>query len=110
MTIGPERHHPAAYLADNFIVEILSRLPTKQLCRLKCVCRSWHDLIFCPVHRLRLAHTDAPSGFLYHHIYSGAQNINITLHLFGMPSGLRLALAKPNDNQYGLAKGVTWNL
>nr|TKW18875.1 hypothetical protein SEVIR_5G460900v2 [Setaria viridis] len=50
----------------DLIVEILARLPERPLRRSKCVCRSWRDLISGPVHRRRLAHTDAASGFFYH--------------------------------------------
>ncbi|CAL5083536.1 unnamed protein product [Urochloa decumbens] len=36
---------PEAYLPDDLIVEILSRLPAKSLCRFKCVSKSWHALV-----------------------------------------------------------------
>ncbi|PUZ72519.1 LOW QUALITY PROTEIN: hypothetical protein GQ55_2G400100 [Panicum hallii var. hallii] len=36
---------PAAYLPDDLVVEILSRLPARSLCRFKCVSRSWRALI-----------------------------------------------------------------
>lgn len=48
------------------MVEVLRRLPERPLCRFKCVCRSWRDLISGPVHRRRLALTNAASGFFYH--------------------------------------------
>ncbi|CAO2181726.1 unnamed protein product [Urochloa humidicola] len=63
----------AAYLADDLVIEILVRLPAMPLGRCKCVSRSWRDLISGPVHRRRLAHADAASGFFYHaHAGAGA--------------------------------------
>ncbi|CAN6227619.1 unnamed protein product [Urochloa humidicola] len=46
-----------AGLTDDLIVEILSRLPVKSLCRCKCVSPHWHDLISHPDHRRRLPQT-----------------------------------------------------
>lgn len=66
MSVRKRKRDPAAYLSDDLIVEILARLPERPLRRSKCVCRSWCDLISGPVHRRRLAHTDAASGFFYH--------------------------------------------
>ncbi|CAN6270654.1 unnamed protein product [Urochloa humidicola] len=47
----------AAGLTDDLIVEFLSRLPVKSLCRCKCVSPHWHDLISHPDHRRRLPQT-----------------------------------------------------
>ena len=41
----------AADLTDDLIVEILSRLPAKSICRFKCVSRHWYGLITHPEHR-----------------------------------------------------------
>ncbi|CAN6248089.1 unnamed protein product [Urochloa humidicola] len=49
--------NPAARLTDDLIVEILSRLPVKSLCRCKCVSPHWRDLISDPDHRRRLPQT-----------------------------------------------------
>ncbi|CAN6205775.1 unnamed protein product [Urochloa humidicola] len=38
----------AAYLPDDLIVDILSRLPAKSLCRFVCVSKSWHALVSGP--------------------------------------------------------------
>ncbi|KAF8669282.1 hypothetical protein HU200_051616 [Digitaria exilis] len=54
---------PMAYLPQDLVVEILSRLPAKSLCRVKCVSRSWRALISDPAHRCRLAQT--LSGFFF---------------------------------------------
>ncbi|CAL4904937.1 unnamed protein product [Urochloa decumbens] len=43
---GPKQSAGAAtLLPDDALVEILSRLPAKSICRFKCVSRSWRDLI-----------------------------------------------------------------
>ncbi|KAF8646906.1 hypothetical protein HU200_065544 [Digitaria exilis] len=65
MMTEPKRQwrNPAADLADDLTIEILVRLPARPLGRCKCVSRSWRDLIAGPVHRRRLANTDAASGF-----------------------------------------------
>ncbi|KAL6641803.1 hypothetical protein ACP70R_019984 [Stipagrostis hirtigluma subsp. patula] len=54
---------PAAFLPDDLIVEILSRLPARSLCRFKCVSRSWRALISDPTNGARLAQT--LSGFFF---------------------------------------------
>ena len=48
-----------AYLLDDLVVEILSRLPAKSLCRFRCVSKSWRALMSNPAHRHRFAHTAA---------------------------------------------------
>ncbi|CAN6275420.1 unnamed protein product [Urochloa humidicola] len=47
----------AAGLTDDLVVDILSRLPVKSLCRCKCVSPHWRDLISDPDHRRRLPQT-----------------------------------------------------
>ncbi|KAG2551054.1 F-box protein At5g07610-like [Panicum virgatum] len=58
------RRNPATRLTDDLIVEILSRLPVKSICRFKCVSKHWGGLISHPEHRKRLPQTLA--GFFYH--------------------------------------------
>ncbi|GJN13966.1 hypothetical protein PR202_gb00730 [Eleusine coracana subsp. coracana] len=41
----PGRRNPAASFTDDIIIEILSRLPVRSVCRFKCVSRSWLNLI-----------------------------------------------------------------
>ncbi|CAN6287697.1 unnamed protein product [Urochloa humidicola] len=53
----------AADLTDDLIVEVLSRLPVKSICRFKCVSRHWRGLISHPEHRKKLPQT--LSGFFY---------------------------------------------
>ncbi|KAJ1296573.1 hypothetical protein BS78_01G311700 [Paspalum vaginatum] len=60
----PNRRNLAAGFTDDLLVEILSRLPVRSLCRFKCVSRSWRNLISDPVHRKKLPHT--LTGFFYH--------------------------------------------
>ncbi|XP_044354752.1 putative F-box protein At2g16220 [Triticum aestivum] len=57
------RRRPASRLTDDLIVEILSRLPFRSVCRFKCVSKPWRDLIAHPAHRKKLPHTLA--GVLY---------------------------------------------
>ncbi|KAM0929154.1 hypothetical protein ACQ4PT_001786 [Festuca glaucescens] len=50
--------NPAADLTDDLVVEILSRLPAKSVCRFKCVSQHWcHDLIAHPAYRANLPQT-----------------------------------------------------
>ncbi|KAL6605774.1 hypothetical protein ACP70R_041427 [Stipagrostis hirtigluma subsp. patula] len=63
MEARPERRNPAASLTDEVLVEILSRLPVRSVCRFKCVSRSWRCLISDPEHRKKLPQTLA--GFFY---------------------------------------------
>ncbi|CAN6284246.1 unnamed protein product [Urochloa humidicola] len=53
----------AANLTDDLIVEILSRLPAKSICRFKCVSWHWYGLITKPEHRKKIPQT--LSGFFY---------------------------------------------
>ncbi|WVZ95758.1 hypothetical protein U9M48_041482 [Paspalum notatum var. saurae] len=46
----------AAGLPDDPLVEILSRVPAKSLCRFKCVSKAWRGLINDPLHRKKLPH------------------------------------------------------
>ncbi|CAN6205774.1 unnamed protein product [Urochloa humidicola] len=55
---------PAGYLHDDLIVDILSRLPTKSLCRCMCVSTSWRALLREPAYRHMFARiTPWPSFF-----------------------------------------------
>ncbi|KAM0887078.1 hypothetical protein ACQ4PT_029304 [Festuca glaucescens] len=58
---------PADRLTEDLLVEILSRVPYKSLCRFKCVCRRWRSIISHPDHCKVLAqyHLQALAGFLY---------------------------------------------
>ncbi|KAF6987989.1 hypothetical protein CFC21_005579 [Triticum aestivum] len=59
------RRCPAANLTDDLVVEILSRLPARSVCRFKCVSTTWRDLISHPVNRTKLPQTLA--GFFTKH-------------------------------------------
>ncbi|XP_037432372.1 F-box protein At2g16450-like [Triticum dicoccoides] len=64
--LSPDRSLMAAAvsrLTDDLIVEILSRLPFRSVCRFKCVSKAWRDLIAHPAHRKKLPQTLA--GVLY---------------------------------------------
>ncbi|CAM0908870.1 unnamed protein product [Alopecurus aequalis] len=53
----------AERLTDDLLVEILSRVPAKSLCRFKCVSSHWQGLIDHPEHRKKLPQTLV--GFFY---------------------------------------------
>jgi hypothetical protein len=53
----------AGDLTDDLIVENLSRLPAKSICRFKCVSWHWYGLITNPEHRKKIPQT--LSGFFY---------------------------------------------
>ncbi|KAG2640404.1 hypothetical protein PVAP13_2KG093400 [Panicum virgatum] len=57
MDDDPERGGAVAGLPDDPLVEILSRVPFKSLCRFKCVSKAWRDLIADPLHRRKLPQT-----------------------------------------------------
>jgi len=61
----------AACLTDDLVVDILSRLPVKSLCRCKCVSPHWRDLISHPDHRRRLPQTLA--GFFKNDFSNGRE-------------------------------------
>jgi hypothetical protein len=50
-------------LTDDLVVDILSRVPVKSICRFKCVSPSWRNLISHPDNRKKLPHT--VTGFFY---------------------------------------------
>nr|CAB3472327.1 unnamed protein product [Digitaria exilis] len=51
---GRQQRNPAAELTDDILVEILSRVPYKSLCRFRCVSRLWSELISHSDHRRKL--------------------------------------------------------
>ncbi|RLN33729.1 F-box protein [Panicum miliaceum] len=53
----PKRGGAVVGLLDDPLVEILSRVPVKSLCRFKCVSKAWRDLIADPLHRRKLPQT-----------------------------------------------------
>ncbi|TVU51197.1 hypothetical protein EJB05_02606, partial [Eragrostis curvula] len=58
---------PAAYLPDELITQILTRVPAKSLCRFNCVSRSWRALISDLAQRASLSQT--LSGFFFFERY-----------------------------------------
>ncbi|RCV44199.1 hypothetical protein SETIT_9G354900v2 [Setaria italica] len=63
MDHSKKRASATADLTDDLIVEILSRLPAKSICRFKCVSWHWYGLITNPEHRKKIPQT--LSGFFY---------------------------------------------
>ena len=53
----PKKSGAVAGLPDDPLVEILSRVPVKDLHRSKCVSKGWRDLIADPLHRRKLPQT-----------------------------------------------------
>ncbi|KAG2652667.1 hypothetical protein PVAP13_1NG400000 [Panicum virgatum] len=49
--------NPATQLTDDLLVEILSRVPYRSLCRFRCVSTRWRALISHPDYRRRLPQT-----------------------------------------------------
>lgn len=75
----------AASLTEDLMVEILSRVPVKPLCRFKCVSKAWENLISHPEHRKKLPQTLA--GFLY-------------TSLSGLLPALAFTNASPQEERY----------
>ncbi|PVH63244.1 hypothetical protein PAHAL_3G504200 [Panicum hallii] len=70
---SPRRSAAAvALLPDDAIVEILSRVPARSLCRFKCVSRVWRDLLAEPLRRKKLPQT--LEGFFY--AYDGDDEVH----------------------------------
>ncbi|KAI5021344.1 hypothetical protein ZWY2020_055189 [Hordeum vulgare] len=91
----------ASRLTDDLIVEILSRLPFRSVCRSKCVSKSWRDLIAHPAHRKKLPQTLA--GVLYMTITRAAGFRN---HLAGVSADAEgldvdpsLAFLRPTEHR-----------
>ncbi|KAI4976925.1 hypothetical protein ZWY2020_050532 [Hordeum vulgare] len=61
------RLNPADKLTEDLLVEILSRVPYKSLCRFKCVSKRWRGIISHHDHRKALPqyHLHDLAGFLY---------------------------------------------
>jgi hypothetical protein len=53
----PEAPNEVAGLPVDPLVEILSRVPFRSLCRFKCVSKAWRDLIANPIHHCKLPQT-----------------------------------------------------
>lgn len=58
----------AAFLTQDLIIEILSRVPYRSLCRFMCVSKSWRTLCSDPA--LRRKSPQTLSGFFYRSVYS----------------------------------------
>ncbi|KAM0917459.1 hypothetical protein ACQ4PT_009495 [Festuca glaucescens] len=63
MDRSDKSRNPAADLTDDLVVEILSRLPVKSVCRFKCVSWHWRGLITHRAHRKKLS--QSLSGFFH---------------------------------------------
>ncbi|KAK1643178.1 hypothetical protein QYE76_060983 [Lolium multiflorum] len=59
----PQQGMSTSVLPDELVVDILSRLPLKSVCRFKCVCKSWLAFSSHPYYRQKLPRT--PAGLLY---------------------------------------------
>ncbi|KAM3193255.1 hypothetical protein ACQJBY_070065 [Aegilops geniculata] len=70
-------------LADDLLVEILSRVPAKSLLRFRCVSSHWLALIDHPDHRKTLPQT--PAGFFYGSKYTGEWFLQPPLHFTSFP-------------------------
>ncbi|XP_051198341.1 F-box protein At5g07610-like [Lolium perenne] len=70
-------------LTDDLLVEILSRVPAKSLCRFKCVSNNWLSLIDHPDHRKKLP--QALAGFLHSSTYTDEWLLEAPIHFTGFP-------------------------
>uniref|UniRef100_M8CDT0 Uncharacterized protein n=1 Tax=Aegilops tauschii TaxID=37682 RepID=M8CDT0_AEGTA len=66
-----KRQKPAESLTEDLLIEILSRVPYRSLCRSKCVSRRWRGIISHPDNRKVLPqyHLHELAGFLYERHY-----------------------------------------
>ncbi|KAI5022585.1 hypothetical protein ZWY2020_059315 [Hordeum vulgare] len=85
------RRSPVANLTDDLVVEILSRLPARSVCRFKCVSTTWRDLISHPVNRMKLPQTLA--GFFTKH---DSETVPWSVPRFTNVSGTGLPLVSPS--------------
>uniref|UniRef100_A0ACD5WCL1 Uncharacterized protein n=1 Tax=Avena sativa TaxID=4498 RepID=A0ACD5WCL1_AVESA len=69
-------------LPDELVVDILSRLPLKSICRFKCVCKSWLAFSSHTYYRQKLPRT--PAGLLYR-----KRVVGTAIHLARLPAGDR---------------------
>ena len=69
-------------LPDDLVVDILSRLPLKSFCRIKCVCKSWLAFSSDPHYPQKLPRT--PYGLLYQ-----KRELGTAIHLARLPSSDR---------------------
>ncbi|KAM0828106.1 hypothetical protein ACQ4PT_067765 [Festuca glaucescens] len=70
-------------LTDDLLVEILSRVPAKSLCRFKCVSNNWLSLIDHPDHRKRLP--QALAGFLHSSTSTYEWRLEAPIHFTSVP-------------------------
>ncbi|XP_044432332.1 F-box protein At2g16450-like [Triticum aestivum] len=73
-------------LTDDLLVEILSRVPAKSLCRFKCVSNHWLSLIHHPEHRKKLPQT--PAGFFYGSAITSEWLLKSPVHFTDFPGRL----------------------
>uniref|UniRef100_A0ACD6AFG8 Uncharacterized protein n=1 Tax=Avena sativa TaxID=4498 RepID=A0ACD6AFG8_AVESA len=70
-------------ITDELLVEILSRVPAKTLCRSKCVSNHWLSLIDHPDHRKKLPQT--PAGFFHGSITTHEWLLESPIHFTNFP-------------------------
>lgn len=74
----PPSPPPASILAEDLLVEILSRVPYSSLCRFKCVSKSW--LALCSDPALRRKSSQTLSGFFYRLVVTSGQPLEYQVH------------------------------
>uniref|UniRef100_A0ACD6A796 Uncharacterized protein n=1 Tax=Avena sativa TaxID=4498 RepID=A0ACD6A796_AVESA len=75
----PQQGMSTSVLPDELVVDILSRLPLKSICRFKCICKSGLAFSSHPYYRQKLPRT--PAGLLYRKRAPGA-----AIHLARLPA------------------------
>jgi hypothetical protein len=81
----PQQGMSTSVLPDELVVDILSRLPLKSVCRFKCVCKSWLAFSSHPYYRQKLPRT--PAGLLYRQREPVRLpwSLGTSIHLAGLP-------------------------
>ncbi|CAM0877080.1 unnamed protein product [Alopecurus aequalis] len=85
----PRQGMSTCIIPDELVVDILSRLPLKSICRFKCVCKSWLAFSSHPYYRQKLLRTLA--GLLYRKREPGRLpwSLGTAIHLARLPASDR---------------------
>jgi hypothetical protein len=88
----PGKRNPATGLTDELLIEILSLLSIRSICRFKCVSWSWRNLISNPDHHKKLPQTLV--GFFYESL--SGERFPIKAHHFTNVTGKGIPFIFPS--------------